>query len=228
MSSSQTKSATSGTILKFKDVDFKEMKFSTSRNKTGRRFISVFYNKQPLVISLPKLRIPFDSQISQYGALEFSLSMDKRDDLRKKFEELDEQMQLFAKENNWFDNDDYRYNPVLKLSSNGNYPPTIKFKIPKKDGEIICNFYDENKNVLKMSDDSDVLKCLKGQANVISIVECAGVWFSVINGTQNFGLFWKVNHLRIYPKPQQQMLKDYIFEESSDDDNSLEEYIFQD
>ncbi len=216
------------TVLKLKDVNFEELKFSTSRSKTGRRFIGAFYNKKPLQIALPKLRVPFNSQVNQYGALEFNLSMDKKEDLINKFTKLDGQMQQFAKQHEWFDDDNYRYNPVLKYSANGNYPPNIKFKIPKKDGEITTHFYDEKKNNIQVVDDSDVLQLLQSNVNTVCIVECGGVWFSVINGVQNFGLFWKVTHVRVYPRENKQTMKDYIFEDSEDELETPEDYMFED
>lgn len=213
-------------VLKLQNVDFSNLKFSSSRNKTGRRFVGAFYDKKPLVVAFPKLRIPFNSQVSQYGALEFSLTTDKKDDLVANLTKLDKQMETFAKELGWFDDDNYRYNPVLKVSQKGNYAPTIKFKIPKKDGEITTHFYDADKKPITVNDDSDVLNLLQANSNVVCIVECGGAWFSVINGVQNYGLYWKVTHLRVYPNENKQSLRDYIFEESEDDLETPEDYLF--
>ena len=215
-------------IYNIKDVNIDELKFSSVRSKTGRRYISVFYNKKPLVLVLPKLRVPFNSQISMYNALEFNMSLDDKEELKNNLMALDKKMVEYAKVNNWFNDDNFKYNPLVKEST-GDYPPNMKFKITKKDGEIVTKFFDKDKKEVQVTSDKDVLELLKAGVKVISFVECSGVWFSEMNGVQNFGLYWKVTHLRVFPREaKNDKISDYIFEDSSDEDKTPEDYMFDD
>lgn len=212
------------TPLKIDNIDFSQLKFSKVRSKKGKRFINAFYDKKILQIVLPSLRIPFDARVSPYGALEFSLSLDKRENLIEKFKRLDEEMLKFAKANEWFENEDYRYIPVLKQSDNEAYPPTIKFKISKKDGEYVTRVFDEEKNQINIGNDSEIIELLKQNKKIISLIEFGGVWFSNLNGVESFGVFWKLVDMRIYPAPlKQNVLSEYVFEDS---DSNIDEYAF--
>lgn len=217
--------APSPSLSKIDNIDFSQLKFSNLRGKTGRRFINVFYDKKVLQIALPKLRIPFDSRISPYGAVELNLSLDSRENLIKSFEKLDEEMVKFAKENKWFNDDNFRYIPVLKRSDSDKYPPTIKLKFTKKDGEYVTRIYDHEKKEVNITNDSDVVDVLKKGSMVISLIEFAGVWFSNLNGVETFGVFWKLDHIRTYPAPEKiDKMSEYIFEDSSGSD--MDDYAF--
>lgn len=210
---------------KMEDIKFEELKFSTSRQKTGRRFLSVFYNKKPLEIYLPKLKIPFDSNVSKFGALEINLSLKDRPELEEKFKELDSQVEKFALENGWFENENYKYYPTLKTSEN--YPSNIRFKIAKKDGEITTRFFKDDKEEIYPNDYSDIVPFLKRDHQIISLVNLGGLWFSNINGVESYGLFWKVEQMMFFPQKQKGDLDNgYMFEDSSSDGSELDEYMF--
>lgn len=210
-------------VFKLKDLDFSNLKFNNPVKKTGKRFINIAYDKKPLYIGLPKLRVPYDSQVSNFNSLDINLSLDDRVDVLEKLQELDDKIVEFAEKNKWFgENKDFRYYPVVKTSED--YPASIKFKVTKKDGEIVTKFYDEKKEKVEVNEDKDVLDILKRNTKVISLVECVGIWFSEINKKESFGLFWRIDHMRVYPKSETNL--GYMFKDSESEED--EDYMFED
>ena len=208
------------------DAKWDEMKFSTPRTNTGKRFIKVFYEKNPLVLRLPKLKIPFDSQLSQYGQLEMNVSLGSNEKVITALKEMDDQMMTFVDTHGWYNKDDEKtYFPSLRESKNGDYPPTFKIKIPKRDGVIDADFFDKDKKKIKVNNDSDVLSLLKKNTHVISAIECTGAWFM----GDRYGLSWKVVQMRVYePEPQSDdTIEGYSFQDSSDDEE-IEECLIYD
>jgi hypothetical protein len=214
------------TMTSIKTVDFSQLNFSTQRNKTGRRFIKVFLDKKPLCIKLPKLRLPFNSQLSQYGQLEANVSLGEDFDLIEKIKDLDSKMVDYAIEHKWFkDGVDFDYAPTLKISRNGNYPPTLKIKVPKKEGVIDALFFDNKKEALHVENDTEVLQILVQNSRIISTVECVGVWFI----DNRFGLSWKFDQVRVYsPEVSKPKNNEYAFEDSSDNESDLDECLIYD
>lgn len=195
-----------------KSINFDDLKFSAPRSTTGKRFIKAFYNKKPLSIRLPKLKLPFDAQLSQYGQIETNISLGLNTAIIDKLQELDDKMMSFAVENGWFGNEDVdsmQYIPVLKKSKAGNYPPTFKVKISKTDAGITSKFFDSNKQPIEVNSAQDVLDLLKRGTHAISALECNSVWFI----DNRFGLSWKVDQMRIYPNEQ----PEFTFGATSDD-----------
>ena len=210
-------------VFKLKDLNFDNLKFNNPSKKTGKRFINIAYDKKPLFIGLPKLRVPYDVQVSTFNSLDINLSLDDRTDVLEKLQELDNKILEFAETNKWFgENKDFKYYPLVKTSED--YPASIKFKVTKKDGEIVTKFYDEKKDRIEVSDDIDVLNILKRNTKVISLVECVGIWFSEINKKESFGLFFRIDHMRVYPKSESNL--GYMFEDSESEMD--EDYLFQD
>lgn len=199
-----------------KSINFDDLKFSAPRSNTGKRFIKAFYNKKPFSIRLPKLKLPFDSQVSQYGQIETNISLGLNTEVIDKLQELDDKMLVFAEENGWFDKkdvDNIEYIPVLKRSKTGTYPPTFKVKIPKTDSGVSSKFFDENKQKIEVNTTDDVLNLLKRGTHVISALECNSVWFI----DNKFGLSWKVDQMRVYPGEQPEFAYGAASDESGDE-----------
>jgi hypothetical protein len=85
------------------------------------------------------------------------------------------------------------FSPTIKLPNDPKYASTFKVKIFKdrKTDKYSCNIYDENKAQLPNFD----MMQLKG-ANVMSLVQCTGVW---IAGSK-FGTTWKLIQARVFPR----------------------------
>jgi hypothetical protein len=99
------------------------------------------------------------------------------------------------------------YTPTLKYSKDkeGNvlsYPPNIKVKLPKRNGEWDTKFYD-----LKGTPYKDVpveVLIVKG-TQITAIIECGGVWFA----GSKFGLTWRAKQIAIHKLPEK--MNDFAF-----------------
>ena len=125
------------------------------------------------------------------------------------------------------------YTPCLKYSKDkeGNvlsYPPNIKVKLPKRNGEFDTKFYDLNGTPYKGIPIEDLL--VKG-IQVTAIIECGGVWFA----GSKFGLTWRAKQIAIHKLPEK--MSDFAFkglgsapaqEEEEEKDNVVEDdAVFQ-
>jgi hypothetical protein len=92
------------------------------------------------------------------------------------------------------------YTPSLKFSKDkeGNvlsYPPNIKVKLPKRNGEWDTKFYDLNGTPFKGVPVEDLI--VKG-TQITAIIECGGVWFA----GSKFGLTWRAKQIAIHKLPE--------------------------
>ena len=99
------------------------------------------------------------------------------------------------------------YTPLVKYSKDkeGNtlsYPPNIKVKLPKNNGEFEAKFYDINGTPYKGVPVEDLL--VKG-VQVTAIMECTGVWFA----GSKYGLTWKAKQIAIHKLPER--IGDFAF-----------------
>jgi hypothetical protein len=99
------------------------------------------------------------------------------------------------------------YTPSLKYSRDkeGNvlsYPPNIKVKLPKRNGDFDTKFYDLNGTPYKGVPVEDLL--VKG-VQVTAIIECGGVWFA----GSKFGLTWRAKQIAIHKLPEK--MSDFAF-----------------
>ena len=99
------------------------------------------------------------------------------------------------------------YTPLVKYSKDkdGNvlsYPPNIKLKLPKNNGEFEAKFYDVNGTPYKGVPVEDLLA--KG-VQVTAIMECTGVWFA----GSKYGLTWKAKQIAIHKLPER--IGDFAF-----------------
>jgi len=99
------------------------------------------------------------------------------------------------------------YTPSLKYSKDkeGNvlsYPPNIKVKLPKRNGEWDTKFYDLNGTPYKGVPVEDLI--VKG-TQITAIIECGGVWFA----GSKFGLTWRAKQIAIHKLPEK--MGDFAF-----------------
>ena len=99
------------------------------------------------------------------------------------------------------------YTPSLKYSKDkeGNvlsYPPNIKVKLPKRNGEWDTKFYDLKGNPFKGVPVEDLI--VKG-TQITAIIECGGVWFA----GSKFGLTWRAKQVAIHKLPEK--MGDFAF-----------------
>jgi len=154
----------------------------------------------------------FQSQNGNEYSVDLSFrGIDQRDDLKefkRVMEQLDELMINEGVKNTkaWFKADLGKdvikafYTPSLKYSKDkeGNvlaYPPNIKVKLPKRNGEWDTKFYDLNGTPYKGVPVEDMI--VKG-TQITAIVECGGVWFA----GGKFGLTWRAKQIAIHKLPE--------------------------
>jgi hypothetical protein len=99
------------------------------------------------------------------------------------------------------------YTPTLKYSKDkeGNvlsYPPNMKVKLPKKNGEWDTKFYDLKGTPYKGVPVEDLI--VKG-TQITAIIECGGVWFA----GSKFGLTWRAKQIAIHKLPEK--MNDFAF-----------------
>ena len=125
------------------------------------------------------------------------------------------------------------YTPSLKYSKDkeGNvlsYPPNIKVKLPKRNGEWDTKFYDLNGSPFKGIPVEDLI--VKG-TQITAIIECGGVWFA----GSKFGLTWRAKQIAIHKLPEK--MSEFAFkglgsapvasEEEADDKEIEDDPVFQ-
>lgn len=173
-------------IVKTSDFDASQVSFSDLRkNKMGGKvvYISNPMNKK-LVLQLPKMRAPFglsryDDQNSGKSTFSLDLSLDGRDDLRKKLEGVDDEITKLVSKNSkaWLGKQhslavvkDVLYKPIVKLPQDDKYAPTIKLKVMTgQDGNFIPEAYDHKGKQIDMN------SIEKGQT-MRAIVHISQIW----------------------------------------------------
>jgi hypothetical protein len=124
------------------------------------------------------------------------------------------------------------YTPLVKYSKDkeGNtlsYPPNIKLKLPKNNGDFEAKFYDVNGTPYKGIPVEDLL--VKG-VQVTAIMECTGVWFA----GSKYGLTWKAKQIAIHKLPER--IGDFAFKglgsasaatEEEDEDEVDDDAVFK-
>lgn len=201
-------------VKKIEDIDFKNLKFSSTKKTTGMRFLQVYDEKKNLDIKLPKLRIPFNTKLNLYNQLELNISLGSNTGLIDKFKEFDEQMIQFAKDQNWGLEEPFEYTPILKVSK-GDYPPTLRIKFSIKDNIVDTLFYDESNKKMQVNTATDVIGLLKIGVEVYTLISCVGVW---LKDSNKFGITFKVSQVKISAKKKEEPInEEYLFESDDDD-----------
>lgn len=127
----------------------------------------------------------------------------------EKFTQLDEFMKKKAVENckAWFKKNDMSeevakefYAPCVRYGkdADGNikpYPPTLKLKLRKIDGNFEAKFFDVKGNPYKGVPVEELM--VKG-VQVTALMDCAGVWFA----GGRFGLTWRAKQIVIHRLPE--------------------------
>lgn len=236
----------SSSILKVEEFDVSEVSFSSVKeNKFGIKSVRIFYNRKPLYIQLPKLKAPFGAStykekekgvVAKYH-LDLSFEgKEKNEELRNLYEKLadfDNAILSNAQENvsEWFgENEEEESLKSKYISCIRQKERADNFRVKftrNKHKEFITEVYDQNKNVIELTDDGSVVKAVPKGSSVKAIVECVGVWFSNKEETESkskFGISWSLVQMKVFPPPVSKRLSGYSFidesESESDDENA--------
>lgn len=213
-------------VIKIMDLDPTQFKFKPTKKRS--KFRELYVNMNPLVVKFPKLRIPFDSKINQYGQSEITLSLGETytktftsEDLIKKIESIDKYIEEFGKSENFLEDfpDTIRYIPILKQSHTGNFPPTIKAKLAKRNGDIESIFCDEQMKEISFNSEEELLTKLTKGTLLNTSIHFSGLYFN----DNTWGMTCKFHQSKIStPKFAQKEQKNIDFLDSSDDEDEEE------
>jgi hypothetical protein len=218
--------------------------------QSGAKQAYLNYNGERLVMQTAvSMTSPFglNTFANQQGQNEYSVDLSFRGheqrpevkEFMRVLEQMDELMINEGVKNSkaWFKADLNRevikafYTPSLKYSKDkeGNvlsYPPNIKVKLPKRNGEWDTKFYDLKGSPYKGVPVEELI--VKG-TQITAIIECGGVWFA----GSKFGLTWRAKQVAIHKLPER--MSDFAFkgldtapvEEDEDDSKVDDDEAFQ-
>ena len=226
--------------------DFDPSKVNFTRVLTppnGAKLFFLEYDGGPLVIQSPNMPLTFDPQVYEDGPTakynvktSLNMSNEKCKEFYEKMNLFDDRLKELGKENSqeWFKKKnmsdeviDSMYTQCVKEhideetgEPSGRYPPTFAFKVKKKEGNILCKFYDDNRDEINLNDKDKenhmlLTDILKKNSSVIGLFKCDFVWHS----PGKFGCTWSAQQLRVkIPKG----FDEYAFMDDSDEDEVSE------
>ena len=222
------------------NVDVSKMSFSAVKAlPSGAKIIYLNYDGAPLYVQTPELSVPFDSGTyypdnDSSGKYAVKVSMDghQTNEPMKKFyqmlQDMDTKVMSSGVENSlaWFKKKSLSediakelYNDMVKVSvdsetgePNGKWAPTFGFKIVKRDGKVLCDCYDSDKNELILSgtDAVDLESMFKKGTKVKMILKCNGLWIA----SGKFGCTWRAEQVKINSPIE---FTGYAFDDDEDD-----------
>jgi hypothetical protein len=228
------------TLVKGKNIDTSKVSFSAPRVlDNGAKLVYLNYNGGRLSVQTPWMSMPWKMGVyteGEYPKYSVDLSfknMDEEPELQAfhdKFLELEEKIIDGGFENSvaWFkkkpasrDVVDALFNRTIKVSTdretgepNGKWPPTMKAKVPRRDGTWETKVHDKDGKVYQVndSDSGDNMEDILVQnTQMRAIIQCVGLWIA----SGNYMCQWKLTKAEIaVPESSGQ----HEFLEDSDDD----------
>jgi hypothetical protein len=205
-------------VRSIKDINFEDIAFSKQKVKSENKFLYVYSERKPLVIKMPKMKLPFglqkDTMNTNKNQYIMDLSFDGNEELLEKFRELDTVIIRKVQEQFYPDKTveevSTNYTSCVKDSNNPQFAPTLRAKIITNDAkQPKCDFYNSEKteegkypkiNIEEKGGETFLLMSLNKSSYHETIVECIGLWF--FNG--RFGMSFKVNQVLMYPRTIQE------------------------
>tara|TARA_B000000532_G_C18840997_1_gene394991 strand:+ start:544 stop:1323 length:780 start_codon:yes stop_codon:yes gene_type:complete len=237
-----------------KDFDPSKVNFTNSRVMgSGAKLFFLEYNGGPLVIQSPDMPVTFDPQVFEEGpdakySVKTSLNMSNEQckEFYEKMSQFDDRLKQLGKENSqeWFKKKnmsdevvDSMYTQCVKEhidqetgEPSGRYPPSFSFKVKKKEGNILCRCFDENREELNFNNpDADnhvmVADVLKKNSSIKGLFKCDFIWHS----PGKFGCTWSAQQLKV--KVAKSFSDGYAFmdddEEGKDDERISQAQIIE-
>ena len=219
-------------IIKPRDFTTEKVALKGMRETgNGGKMVYLNYEGEPLVVQTPELVLPFGlnawprenesdggGQPQKY-TLEMAIQgpstkrfLDMLTDLDQKLleEGMKNSLAWWKKQHKSVDVTDAVYKRIVKNNPNNDHPPLFKANIPVRDGKIMCDVFDGDKNPIDIT-------CTRTKgARAMAIVQCTGVWLA----GGNFGCTWKVLQLRIVPPA---VLEGFAFDLDDEDEGGERE-----
>ena len=203
-------------LVKGKNIDVSKVTFSTPRVlDNGAKLVYVNYNNGRFSIQTPWMEMPWKMGVyteSEYPKYSIDLSfkgMDESPDLEGFHDKLleleqkiidggfDNSVAWFKKKKTTREVVEAIYNPIVKVSKDketgepdGKWPPSMKLKVPRRDGTWECKVQDNN-GILKINDSENPVNLedvLVKNTRVRAIMQCVGLWIS----SGNYMCQWKL------------------------------------
>ena len=225
--------------MKPQEVDVSKIEIAGMKKlDNGANVAYLNYNEKPLYITTPELDVPFDGQWWPEGdtggkwAVKVNLrpgtcnnliELLRNMDTKLKEEALSNCVSWFKKRNMSAETIDTLYTPMLRESLDpetgeptGKFPPTLSFKIVKRDGNVQCKVYGDNKSeydVVNESSDNyvNMTDLLQKQSKVKLLLRCNGLW--VANG--KFGCTWRAEQMKV---TRATSFDDYAFDSDEEEE----------
>ena len=235
-------------IVKAHRMDVGKVTFSDVKtNDNGGKTIYLNYDDHKFIVQTPKITLPYNMSVYDKGdypkySIEVSFrDLDNNSQIKAfydNFESLDDSIITQGSKNSmpWFKKKKAHrdvvmalFSPQIKLSRDretgevdGKYPPTMKLKLPVRDGKPGFDIYDFSQNKLDRPLDELFVK----GATIQALVRCSGIW--IVGG--KFGCSWSVSQVMV---DAPETIQSYAFIDDSDgedegDDDSDGEALVDD
>ncbi len=233
-------------ITKAHKVDVGRVSVSEPKtNENGGKSIYLNYDKHPFIIQTPKMSMPYNMSVYDKGeypkySVEVSFrDMDTNANVKKFYDNFDSVDNFLVEEGvknsmAWFKKKKAHrdvvmalFSPHIKLSRDretgevdGKYPPTMRLKLPVRDGKPGFDIYDFNQNKL----DRPLEELFVKGAQIQALVKCSGIW--IVGG--KFGCSWNVSQIMVDAPATMQsyaFIDDSDGEEDGDEDSDGDELV---
>ena len=232
-------------VMNPEDVDITKISFSTLKKLPNGAKINYINYGNPeddgivsVQIRTPMVDFPFDAKFfadENGGKWSCKVALKGDSESMKQFikfmTDLDDRIKKEAISNSqaWFGKkltEDVmldKYTPIVRPykdpetgEETGKYAPQLAFKVNYKNDKYECKFYDENKQLINVTDkDSENYKevesLLKKGISAKMILKCNGMWFSA----SGFGCTWRAVQMKVKVPIE---LDSYAFDDTDDDD----------
>jgi hypothetical protein len=201
-----------------KDVDVRKIKFSKVKQVQGHKFISMYYNKNPLLIHFPRMTLPFGVNVYN-NKFSFDLSftnLKSNDNMRGFYngmKDIERLVEDYGKNNMkelfHSNNVDIKFKSCLTEKSP--FDPILKVKIIQdKEDNFKFKAYNDNQDEIEL-DKNTIQKLFQKKKQLKGIIECSGVWVSERDDGFVYGVSWKTNQVKLYSD-----IEDICFIDDSD------------
>lgn len=211
-------------VYKYDDIDFSKLKFTKPEKQQNIYYSNITYDDKPFFLQTSKLKIMSDIESinMKSPSIEFQILGDNFD-LYDIFMQLDDKLvkTTYSKGEEWFnqtiplENIEEMYKCICKpLKKYKN--PTLRFKLPIENDEILSKIYDQNRQFVNIKD-------IKKEQDAICIVHIRGIKFM----KQQYICDIYINQMKIYiPKNNEYLIPDECI--INDEQNNSDEEIIDD
>ena len=225
-------------IVKAHRMDVGKVSFSDVKtNDNGGKTIYLNYDNHSFIVQTPKMTLPYNMSVYDKGEYpKYTIELSFRDlDNNSKvkgfydgFDSLDNMIVEQGVKNSmaWFKKKKAHrdvvmalFSPHIKLSRDketgevdGKYPPTMRLKLPVRDGKPGFDIYDFSQNSL----DRPLEELFVKGAQVQALIRCSGIW--IVGG--KFGCSWNVSQIMVDAPAT---IQSYAFIDDSDGEEDEED-----